>query len=204
MSDRTIFVSIAPSRGGRAQICWQTTMDEQARARFGDVLSARGQTFPVGGALIYGRADQLLGALPHGRSHAECYETGRALTDWVIWHVGAGGALDIPSTDKGVWVEPAGARVCDALDRSSLTDKELDTLRLLRQRGFAVVVFNPTELREADPDGVQDRLVELGWDVIEAHATDRITLGDAERAIVPDLAEDRTQDEEGSAACRPS
>ena len=33
MSDRTIFVSIAPSRGGRAQICWQTTMDEQARAR---------------------------------------------------------------------------------------------------------------------------------------------------------------------------
>lgn len=36
----------------------------------------------------------------------------------------------------------------------------------LREAGHAVVVFNPDELKGADPDHVSDRLVELGWDVI--------------------------------------
>ena len=37
----------------------------------------------------------------------------------------------------------------------------------LRNAGFAVVVFTPDELKEADPEHVESRLVELGNDVID-------------------------------------
>lgn len=37
----------------------------------------------------------------------------------------------------------------------------------MRHAGYAVVCFTPEELRGADPDHVEDRLVELGWDVID-------------------------------------
>ena len=182
MIEQTIFVSIAPSRGRHAQICWQVAMDEQARVRFRDLLTARGRSFPVGGALIYGRRDQLAGALPHGGGHAECYQAGHTQADWVIWHVCAGGALDIPSTGKSVGVEPLGARICEPLDRNGLTEAECNTLRQLRDRGFAAAVFNPTELRGADPGRVQDRLIELGWEVIDDLAPDRFSVSDAEQA----------------------
>lgn len=36
----------------------------------------------------------------------------------------------------------------------------------LRQRGYAVVIFNPDELGDVDPSRVEDRLVELGNEVI--------------------------------------
>ena len=36
----------------------------------------------------------------------------------------------------------------------------------LRNEGFAIVIFEPSELEDADPEHVQDRLTELGWDVI--------------------------------------
>jgi len=41
----------------------------------------------------------------------------------------------------------------------------------LRKMGCAVVCFVPEELRDADPDHVEDRLIELGWDVIDNLAT---------------------------------
>lgn len=41
----------------------------------------------------------------------------------------------------------------------------------LRDTGHAVVVFNPSELAGADVGLVEDRLVELGWDVIGALCT---------------------------------
>ena len=44
--------------------------------------------------------------------------------------------------------------------------------RELEAMGCAVVVFTPEELRGADPGHVQDRLVELGWDVIDTLATE--------------------------------
>lgn len=43
----------------------------------------------------------------------------------------------------------------------------VDLLKELRGRGCAVVCFVPDELLGADPDHVEDRLVELGWDVID-------------------------------------
>jgi hypothetical protein len=42
------------------------------------------------------------------------------------------------------------------------------SVNALRDDGYAVVVFNPDELEGADPMDVCDRLIELGWDVIEA------------------------------------
>jgi hypothetical protein len=41
----------------------------------------------------------------------------------------------------------------------------------MRHAGYAVICFTPEELRGANPDHVEDRLVELGWDVIDAAAT---------------------------------
>jgi len=40
------------------------------------------------------------------------------------------------------------------------------TIKELKDEGYAVVLFNPEELEGADSDRVEDRLVELGWEVI--------------------------------------
>jgi hypothetical protein len=54
-----------------------------------------------------------------------------------------------------------------------MTESKVFELCVKMQRlGYAVVCFTPEELRGADPDHVQDRLVELGWDVINTLATD--------------------------------
>jgi hypothetical protein len=53
-----------------------------------------------------------------------------------------------------------------------MTESEIFALCVKMQRlGYAVVCFTPEELRGANPDHVQDRLVELGWDVIDTLAT---------------------------------
>jgi hypothetical protein len=53
-----------------------------------------------------------------------------------------------------------------------MTESEIFALCVKMQRlGYAVVIFTPEELRGANPDHVQDRLVELGWDVIDTLAT---------------------------------
>ena len=48
----------------------------------------------------------------------------------------------------------------------------VEHVRALRDLGCAVVCFVPEELRGADPDHIEDRLVEVGWDVIDALATE--------------------------------
>lgn len=50
--------------------------------------------------------------------------------------------------------------VSEAFDPSSMT-------RVLREHGYAVTVFNAEELRGADTRHVENRLVELGNEVIE-------------------------------------
>jgi len=42
-----------------------------------------------------------------------------------------------------------------------------NAIRALRDYGYAIVIFNPEELNGANPDHVEERLIELGWDVIE-------------------------------------
>ena len=54
-----------------------------------------------------------------------------------------------------------------------MTESEIFALCVKMQRlGYAVVCFTPEELRGANPDHVQDRLVELGWEVIDTLATE--------------------------------
>ena len=54
-----------------------------------------------------------------------------------------------------------------------MTAKEVaEICAKIRRSGYAVVAFNPEELRGANPDQVEDRLVELGWDVIHSLAED--------------------------------
>lgn len=42
------------------------------------------------------------------------------------------------------------------------------TIEQLREDGYAVVIFTPEELSGADPERVEDCLVEAGWDIIRA------------------------------------
>ena len=57
---------------------------------------------------------------------------------------------------------------------NDLTEQEIKVITKLRQQGFAVVLFNPEELEGASPDNVEDRLIELGWDVISVLRTENI------------------------------
>lgn len=43
----------------------------------------------------------------------------------------------------------------------------LNALSLLRGEGYVVVAFTPDEVGGADPEYLEERLTELGWDVIE-------------------------------------
>lgn len=45
-------------------------------------------------------------------------------------------------------------------------DEVVKHVRALLEMGCAVVVFTPEELKDVDPDKVQDRLIELGNEVI--------------------------------------
>lgn len=47
------------------------------------------------------------------------------------------------------------------------TPEEQQALNALRFRGYAVIVWSPDELAGVDPSKVEDRSIELGWDVIE-------------------------------------
>lgn len=42
-----------------------------------------------------------------------------------------------------------------------------ESVNSLREQGYAVIVFNPTELEGADPEHVSERLIELGWEIIQ-------------------------------------
>jgi hypothetical protein len=50
--------------------------------------------------------------------------------------------------------------------------KVVEHSRALEAMGCAVVVFTPEELRGAKPSKVEERLVELGWEVIDDLATE--------------------------------
>lgn len=46
------------------------------------------------------------------------------------------------------------------------TSHEQEMIRSLRQRGFAVIIFSPEELKTATAHSVERRLVELGNEAI--------------------------------------
>lgn len=52
-----------------------------------------------------------------------------------------------------------------------LTPEVMRALDFLRDEGFAVAAFTPTELRGADSERVEDAMVQMGWDAIDMNAT---------------------------------
>ena len=46
------------------------------------------------------------------------------------------------------------------------------TLRELHEAGYSVAIFNPQELRGADPDDVAEAMVGIGWEAITMLATE--------------------------------
>ena len=48
-----------------------------------------------------------------------------------------------------------------------MTKEEQAVIAELRSRGFAVIIWTPEELAGASRKHVEDRSVELGWQVIE-------------------------------------
>lgn len=48
-----------------------------------------------------------------------------------------------------------------------MTPEERDVVEKLRHKGFAVIIWTPEELAGVKPRHVEDRSVELGWQVIE-------------------------------------
>lgn len=55
----------------------------------------------------------------------------------------------------------------DPDEQNAMTPEETQAIRSLQQRGFAVVIFNPSELRKASSGAVEERLVEFGNAAIE-------------------------------------
>ena len=55
---------------------------------------------------------------------------------------------------------------------NDLTDEVIEALTLLRDKGFAVAAFTPTEMRGADPDRIEDAMVQMGWDAVDLLATE--------------------------------
>ena len=47
-----------------------------------------------------------------------------------------------------------------------MNEQQQQAIDELRGEGYAVVIFNPEELAGVNEGRVEDRLVELGWDVI--------------------------------------
>ena len=53
-----------------------------------------------------------------------------------------------------------------------ITQEDWAVIKKFRDNGFALVMFNEEELRGAAREDVEDRLVELGWDIVDAFATE--------------------------------
>ena len=55
---------------------------------------------------------------------------------------------------------------------NELLDQARPTLEALRSAGFAVAVFTPEELEDADQETVEDSMVERGWFTINQENDD--------------------------------
>lgn len=62
------------------------------------------------------------------------------------------------------------------MEVSTDMSKVVEHVRALEEMGCCVVVFTPEELRGANTNHVADRLVELGWEVIDVLADEPIDV----------------------------
>ena len=57
--------------------------------------------------------------------------------------------------------------IADKTRVREMTEEQKKAIKELRHAGYAVIVWTPEELGEADAKRVQDRSIELGHEVIE-------------------------------------
>ena len=67
--------------------------------------------------------------------------------------------------------EQANDKFLEKVD-GDLTVEVQQALEFLRERGFAVAAFTPSELRGADSGDIEDAMVQMGWDAIDMNATE--------------------------------
>lgn len=48
-----------------------------------------------------------------------------------------------------------------------MNEEQLKVIRELRQEGYAIIIWTPEELEDADPGKVEDRSKEFGWEIID-------------------------------------
>ena len=48
-----------------------------------------------------------------------------------------------------------------------MNQSERETIASLRHQGYAVIIWTPEELDGVDPGHVEDRAIEVGWEVID-------------------------------------
>lgn len=53
-----------------------------------------------------------------------------------------------------------------------MTQEQIAIIRQLRHEGHAVIIWTPEELGDASLSHVEDRLIEVGYEVIEALQND--------------------------------
>jgi hypothetical protein len=57
---------------------------------------------------------------------------------------------------------------------NTLSQEEFDLIVKMRNNGFCIVIFTPEELCGASSDEIEERLIELGWDVIDSLKTENV------------------------------
>ena len=53
-----------------------------------------------------------------------------------------------------------------------MTKKDWDVIKKFREAGYALTIFSPEELRGASTSDFENRMVELGWEVVDSLATE--------------------------------
>lgn len=53
-----------------------------------------------------------------------------------------------------------------------MTEQDLEMIHQLRQKGYAVAVWDKEELRGVDPSHVEDVMIERAYDLIDSMATE--------------------------------
>ena len=53
-----------------------------------------------------------------------------------------------------------------------VTNDDWAVIRKFRDAGYALTIFSPEELRGAPADDFENRMVELGWEVVDSLATE--------------------------------
>lgn len=53
-----------------------------------------------------------------------------------------------------------------------MTKEDWDVIKKFREAGYALTIFSPEELRGASTRDFENRMVELGWEVVDSLATE--------------------------------